>query len=753
MKPLQGEAYNNFLKDVFWDQYYEAPDYVEKNSKFSLENTLKTAAMREGFLNGVDNNWYNAFTSNGSLNNHNLNVSGRNQNAGYFIAGGLTDQKGFLKNDIYKRYDIRANLDFTITDWLNVGAETFMASTNRPKYVPNYTSIYHMQPFAPIYDENQEYVLQPDALSLNPYLESQIDYQYKQVNMFGNFHADVKLNQLKGFNYRINYSHNYRTVQTNEFNPWGANFTGAGKKDNNIGYDWSLDNIVSYKNQFNDEHRIDFTGVYGVEKRLLDSTSTQAVNFQNDILGYNYLQGGSAELRSVSSSKEIETSLYMMARLFYSFRDKYMLTGTIRRDGFSGFGTNKKIGVFPSLALGWVASDEDFFPFKDHINYLKLRASYGITARRAVSRYQTLARLRSEPVRIWGDGGSPAIGQYIRSLANNELGWETTTGTNFGVDFTIINSRISGNIEYYTNQTSDILYSIQLPYLTGFGDIMANIGKVRNHGFEFSLNGKIIEKGDFKWNANINFSSYRNKIVSILGSDNDGDGLEDDLIANGLFIGEPQNLIYDYEAIGMWQLADQQAGNIPVGFFPGTYKLNDLNEDGEISPAHDRKILGYGDPSYRMGFGTTITYKDFSLYAFLNTVQGGSKYYYGRTAPENEYHFSKRDQLSYSNAMGWDYWTPQNPDAKYRRLDIGSSYGGQPIMQRNFIRLQDLSISYKLNDNVNKLIGINKSRIFISGKNLLTFTKWDGVDPELNIGISSGRPLMKSYTLGLNIEL
>lgn len=753
MKPLQGEAYKTFLNDVYWGQVYLAPDYTQLNPKFSLENMLKTAAMREGYLNGVDNNWYDAFTGNGSLNNHNLSISGRNENAGYFVSSGITDQKGFVKNDRYKRYDLRANLDFTITDWLNVGTESFVASTNRPSYVPNFSTIFHMQPFAPIYDENGEYVLQPDALSLNPYLESQIDYDYKQLNLFGNFHADIKVKQIKGLSYRVNYSHNYRTVNTNQFNPWGSNFTGSASKDHTIGYDWSLDNIISYKNQFGQDHRIDFTGLYGVEKRMLDNTYAGATNFENDILGYHYLQAGKADLNTVRSSREVETSLYMMGRLFYSYKDRYMLTGTVRRDGFSGFGPNKKIGIFPSIALGWVVSDEAFFPAKNVIDFLKIRGSYGTTARRAVSRYQTLARITSGPNRVWGDGGLTALGQYINSMANQNLGWESTTGVNLGIDFSLLNSRLSGNVEYYKNNTKDILYSIQLPYLTGFANIMDNIGQVKNHGFEFMLNGKILDRAGFKWDASVNFSAYRNRIVSILGKDANGDGKEDDLISNSLFIGQPQNVIYDYEVSGMWQMEDQVAGRIPTGFFPGTYKLNDLNNDGNISAADDRKILGYGDPAYSMGFSSTLSYRGLSLYFLVNTVQGGDQYYYGRSAPENVFNFSKRDQLSAANAMGWDYWTPQNPDARYRRLDVGSSYGGQPIMQRNFVRLQDLVLSYALDERITKRLGLGKARVFMSGKNLLTITKWDGLDPELNIGIAPGNPLMRSYTLGLNFEL
>jgi len=263
-----------------------------------------------------------------------------------------------------------------------------------------------------------------------------------------------------------------------------------------------------------------------------------------------------------------------------------MITGTVRRDGFSGFGKNRKIAVFPSIALGWVLSEESFMMnSSDVLNYMKIRASYGQPGKRRVGRYDTHAKISTsldaeeEHAQgiIFGDGGSVTNMQWISSMANYDLGWETTTGLNIGADFAMFNSRLHGNIEYYNNHTNDILYSIKIPNMTGFSSIDTNIGEVANHGLEFTVNGTVIKSKDFSWDASLNYSRNRNEIVSILGKDDDGDGIEDDLVQNSLFIGHPTDLYYDFEIIGMWQLSDAEEGIIPDGFLPGEYKLADLS--------------------------------------------------------------------------------------------------------------------------------------------------------------------------------
>ena len=378
-----------------------------------------------------------------------------------------------------------------------------------------------------------------------------------------------------------------------------------------------------------------------------------------------------------------------------------------------------------------------------------------------MERYDTQAIIQAQPSIIFGDGGSPNVGKWITSLPNDNLSWETTTGINVGIDFTLFNSKLSGNIEYYNNDTKDILYPIQLPLITGFSGVNTNIGNVANHGLEMTLNTKIMDKGDFKWDAMFNFSRNRNKIVSILGkqNDNDGDGIEDDLVANQLFIGEPTDVFYDYDIEGMWQLADEAAGNIPDGFFPGTFKVRDIDGDGVLTAAGDRKIQGYRDPSYRFSIANTFNYKGFRLYFLINSIQGGKDFNYGEEdvtlgeEPVGNPLF--RDHYGWRNIPkgAWDYWVPENPDARFPQIYDRAAINPNRYAQRNFIRLQELSLSYTFDSSVIEKLKIGRLKLFVSGTNLATITNWKGWDPETGSGLLNGQlPLMSSYTLGLNVE-
>jgi len=751
LEPMNSAEYTEFFPDIYWELGSRvAPDYLQQDPAFSIVPHLKTNEIVEGFASGLDNDWWGMFTGNGYINTHNLSIRGKTNTVGYFVSGGITDVKGFVKNDTYKRYNYRINVDAKINDWMKVGLESFLTSSDYSGVSPSIGTAFTFQPWVPIYDANGEIIPTPEGGSINPFLTIQQDDSDKRLNMFANIHADIKL-PIKGLNYKINFSQNYRTTKQDRFDPCGASYTGTGYKNSYINYDWIVDNIITYTNTFNNVHNINATLVYGAEKCDYSFTEAGAQNFLNDLLGYHRLEAGDPTLRSLDTGKEQEQSLYSMARLLYNYNNKYLITGTVRRDGFSGFGTEDKIGVFPSVALGWVASEEYFIKENvDWLNYLKLRGSYGSTGRRAGGRYDTRAIVSAHPSIVFGDGGSATQGQWISSMANNQLGWETTTGLNIGADFAILNSKLRGNIEYYDNNTKDILYSIQLPAMTGFSSINTNIGKVANHGLEFTLTSQIINTRDLKWEASVNFSRNRNEIVSILGVDNDEDGVEDDLVANRLFIGEPQQVIYDYEIIGMWQLADRDAGIIPAGFFPGTYMIADLNEDDAYSASDDKKILGYQDPSYRLGIANSLNYKRFSLYVFINSIQGGKDYYYGTDKP----FVHKKDQLSYQNVPkgAWDYWMPENPDAYFRRLDAPSQYAPNRYAQRNFIRLQDVSLSYTFDKDLLSKFDIGSLKVFVSCKNLITITDWRGWDPETGIEFTPGRPLMTNYTFGVNVE-
>ncbi|MGJ7032486.1 SusC/RagA family TonB-linked outer membrane protein [Niabella hirudinis] len=751
--PMESKEYTEFFKDVTWTRSRSGLDSLDFNPKYNITQYFKSEDIVRGFNEGQNNDWWGGLTRKSSSQSHTIGIRGKSNDLSYFLSGGYTGVKGFMLNDDYKRYNYRINADAKINRWLNLGIESFFTSSDYSGAAPNVNNAFLLQPFAPIYTpEGSLQIVAGGGPNLNPYLDLNIDNLDKRANLVGNIHADIKL-PITGLAYRANFYQNYRTSREAQYNPNGANFTGQAYKNEGVAYDWSFDNIVTYKKNFNKVHDINATFVYGVEKRTGSNTNASAQKFVNGTLGYNFLGAGDPTLNTLASGAYQETSLYTMGRVLYGFKDKYLLTGTVRRDGFSGFGSNNKIGVFPSAAVGWVASNESFI--KDNtawLDFLKFRFSYGSTGNRGVGRYQTLAILKSEPSYVFGEGGTTTLGQYISSMANNNLGWETTTGSNFGVDFTVLHNVFSGTVEYYANNTEGILYNIDLPRLTGFAAVATNIGKVRNHGIEATLTAKLIRSGAFRWEATANYARNRDKIISILGLNKNG--VENDIPSSGLFIGKPTGAVYNYEIIGMWQLADQRAGIIPTGFFPGTEKISDLNGDGKYSAADDRKILGYTTPAYRFSIANRVNYKNFGLYIMINSIQGGKNFYLGDDSPYSSGAWSFEEQLKYSNVPkgAWDYWMPENPNARYRRLDAPSAYNPRLYSQRNFIRLQDVSLSYAFSSQLLKKIEIGSLSVFATGKNLVTITKWRGWDPETGQGFAPGIPFMREYSLGVNVE-
>ncbi|HEX9511875.1 MAG TPA: SusC/RagA family TonB-linked outer membrane protein [Puia sp.] len=742
-----------FLKknyDADWQNSQLAPDYTQPNPAYVNTHWLNQT-IRQNYLNGVNTDWWGLLTRQASVEDHTLSIRGRTAQNSYFLSLGYTNQKDLIINDNFKRYSLRMNVENKITDWLTIGLRSFLTSADMSGASPDLRMMQILSPFAKPTDSTGKLIREPYwGGYLNPLLQiTEQDYN-KRLNLFGNATADVKIPWIKGLSYRLNYSNNYTTYKHYIFNPYGANYQGFGSKYVTPEEDWTLDNIVSYKHTFHRDHDLDVTLLYGREKRSAEDTYVQSSVFANPALGYNSLQAGDATQVYASSYAWEENSLYSMARLFYSYKHTYMITGTIRRDGFSGFGENNKYGVFPSVAGAWVISNEKFVHSLTWLNNLKLRASYGSNGNRTINRYQTLSQVNSGISYLYGDNASPALGQAVSNLPNPDLKWEKTTGVNLGIDFSVLDSRLTGNVEYFTTHTTDLLYSINIPQINGFPSTSTNIGQIDNHGVEFALTGHVVASKDFDWYVSPNFSLSRNKVVTIFGKGDQGH--QGDLIASGIFIGQPVHVWYDYTKTGMWQLADQAAGKIPSGFYPGTYKIADLNHDGVISPDKDRSILGYTDPGYSFGIKSQLRYKNFNLLVTINSIQGGKKYYYGNIAVQESNWFGG-DNAYNSNNPGWDWWTPSNPNAKYPRLDQQANYSQTMNMQRNFVRLQDVILSYSIGNSLLAKAKMRTLRVYVSGKNLYTWTKWRGWDPETGGGLNTNvKPVMKSITAGINIE-
>jgi len=749
LQPLKREGYLRAARDIDWENGYLGPDHTEENPAWTLENDVPFfPPLVEGLNDGTDFDWYGEVTDPGFINNHHLNVSGGTDKTSYFISGGYTDQQGWMLNDTYERFTGRVNLDVEITDWLKIGANTFGSFSDFSGESPELGTLARMSPLAKPRDENGELIVNPlGDLSLNPFLISSSDDLELRNNISGIFYGEIQVPWVEGLSYKVNMSHNYRWNLLANANEFGAGQTGSAEKFNGSTYDFLLDNILTYKRNFND-HGVELTLVSGINEIKNQTTRSWGTDFPNLKLSYNSLETAVNQFSESSAWEEAYT--YQMARLNYNFKGKYNIAATVRRDGFSGFAENNKTAVFPSVGVGWFLSDEAFMDGISQISFLKLRASYGVNGN-LTNRYSSLARVGSpESSRyVFGDGGSTVNGITTTTLANPNLSWETTQGINIGLDFGMFEERLSGSLDYYQTTTTDLLWDFSLPELTGFNDIRTNLGEIANTGFEAFISAVPVQGDGLRWSVDFNFASNSNEIKELIGLDTDGDGQEDDLIANGLFIGESIGTIYGYEIEGIYQIDDT---DIPSGWVPGTYKIADLNNDQELNPQGDRKILGREEPAYSFGIQNTLTYKNFTFRFFIKSIQGGKDGYLAVNNPP------LGDTPGNAQSQNWfseiDYWSPRNPDATFRRPGLNQPLPVNPYFQRNFVRLQDISLAYNLSSDLVERIGLKGLKLYVSGKNLVTLTDWMGWDPETGSAYSfDALPVMKGVSFGLDIQL
>lgn len=751
LKPYDREGYLNYLKEAFYDKAYLGPDYTTPNPNFKIEDVADNSIRSpQGGLLPNNYDWFGEGTNTGTIGETNLSISGGGDRVTYLLSGSLVEQKGFIINDKFKRKSIRANIETRPLSWWKVGLLSSAAFINQDGAEPSFGSLQRMTPLIVPYDTSGKLIPFPmNTLEPNPFTTYNVD-DYDRTNYyFANIYTDIDFPFLKGLNYRMNFGNNYRLSKHFFSSIYDAGQTGRAYKEFQDYYDYTFDNILTYSKTFG-SHDITATLLYGAVGRKFNSTLSEARGFPRLTLSYNNLSQGNIQL--AQSDAWEENLAYQMARVNYKFRDKYLLTAILRRDGFSGFAKNNKYGTFPVLALGWIASEENFMKGVTPFNYLKLRAGYGVTGNQT-SRYTSIARVTTSAAYVYGDGGTTAFGQQVASLGNDNLKWERTKGMNAGVDFAAFNSRLSGSLDYYRNNTYDLLYSVAIPGVTGFSNIYTNLGQIRNAGFEAALNYNVIDKKDFKWSATFNFSANNNKIVTLTGVDANGDGKEDDLVSSSLFVGKSIRAIYDYKLDGIYQLNDTRIPGFPVG----SVRIVDQNKDNDITQQADRVFLGRQEPAYRMSLLQTFSYKAFTLTLFLNSVQGGKDGYLGNNNPS---FFREDNSIRVNNLQGIDFWSPSNPTGKYPRNISGSRAKIEPNMyqDRSFVRLQDVSLSYNLATSLLKKFKAQSINLYVSGKNLYTWTNWEGWDPEANDNdgnpmglIIGGRPVLRGFTVGLSI--
>lgn len=742
----------------------DGPGYIQKILDFrtaikleadpnKIENYL-TASEAENYKNGKTVNWYDKIIKNGITQNYSLNVSGRTDKTDYYLSGTYYDQEGIVDNDNYKRITLKANFTNKITDWYTISLKTAFSSMD---YSGVPAGLYYgLSPYGTYWEDESKgtYKKYPmeDPFFTHPMWNMMIDNKDLRTSLLGTFSSELNVPFVKGLKWTLNYSTNLRNQKVKNF--WDNNMpTGGGTTSNGVAqkeildnYDWTLDNIVNYKRKFLDAHSIDLTLLYSREYQSYEQTLAKGSDFFNQGLGYNSLD--LAMVQQVRSDLQDQNSVAYMARLNYIFNSKYLLTATVRRDGFSGFAAGNKYAIFPSVALAWTVTNEEFLQNVDWLNLIKLRISYGENGNQSLGRYQTLARIANSQY-VFGDGGSTVTTSYLGSMANNQLSWEITRVKNLGIDFGILKNVLTGTVDAYSSNTFNILLNRNIPATSGYSTVWTNIGEVHNEGVEITLNSVNLNKKGFTWETGFTFSLNRNKIVHLLGEDLDGDGKEDDNLANSWFIGKPLGVIYGYQTDGIYQLTDT---NIPVGFSPGDFRLVDTDGIDGLTP-EDRTILGSTLPNYIFSLSNTLQYKNWSLYFLINSVQGGGKdnYYVGNNMAMNNVNNQFSTWTERFNVVDVPYWTPENPSNEYSKINYIPNRPHPYMEDRSFVRLQDINFSYTLNKIQLEKIKLQGLRIYVSGKNLYTWTKWSGYDPETSASIGDF-PMLRTFALGIDFK-
>ncbi len=695
-----------------------------------------TATELQGLANGTDTDWGSIGTHDGRQMQHDFSVSGGSDDTRYYLGGSLLNVDGVARNDQFDRVTVRLNLDQTLKSWLKVGTNTQVSRTKRDGVPVNFTTAFFSNPLISPYDANGNIVLVPwpeDPITNNALENLSVIDNNRTRRLFTSNYLRLRIPQIDGLSFTVNAGLDLANQDVGTY--FGRNtqtgLTSGGQSvvNNSRRNDWTVENILGYNRVFG-RHSVDFLALASEQSNDLEQEGLRGQGYPNDVLSYR----STLPLLAVPTSSVLESRLLsQLGRLNYGYDGRYLVTLTSRRDGYSGFGSNNKYGVFPSLALGWNVVNESFFPWKTSVDALKLRASYGKHGNQAIRPYRTLSQLDD---RSYLNGDSPAPGYIPVSLGNPDLKWETTLSRNIGMDLSLWRGRMTATLEAYTSNTSDLLLSRSISSVQGIDSVTQNIGKTSNKGFELQLGTVNLNRGSFRWSTDLNFAMNRNKIVDLYGDQTDD-------IGSGWFIGMPIDVNYGYKFAGIFQEGDDIKNSAQPTALPGYVRVVDVNGDGKIDPL-DRTFIGSLQPKYTAGLTNTVRFSRFTLSAFVNTVQGVTRS--NQLLGTNQVFTDVR-----RNTVFRTYWTPQTPINNYPSNSNSSNPLGVPFYEdASFIRLKDVSLSYDLPVAVARRLGGESLRLYVNGRNLWTKTEWTGLDPELTS--QRNIPLEKIVTGGITVR-
>jgi TonB-linked SusC/RagA family outer membrane protein len=787
-KGKTGKPVISFKSELGFQRWQDRPEMMKGAEWIEMVNARnKYAAGSTNWLQagelanmqaGKETVWLDKTTQTGVIQDYTVSVSGAAPNINYYLSGSYNDNKGIVVGDKFNRVSALGKINTKITSWFEVGADAAWSKRNYSGNAANIGAAEVVSPYGVLYRDSL------GNLEKYPYTQSQInplwgvnDGTIDNVDITTTFrlntYAVITLPWVKGLSYRVNLLNNQERRENGNFTyeryyiKEGAGVAGRydpatvqsllsnanGNLLNNVTKSYVFDNILTYETMIR-KHRINVTAVATRDHLKFEEVNSTGSNFAsngNTTLGIYGLS--KAAVQKVNLNNSERANIGYLARLNYSYNDKYFLTASWRRDGASVFGEDKRWANFSAVGAAWRISGEQFLQNFAPLSNLKLKFSWGQNGNQGLSPYATLSQVLNSAA---GDAryefsnaqGTIYYGLVQSSLGNSSLGWEKTAATNFGFESGWLNSRLFVDLDVYFSKTTDQIFVRTIPIMTGFNTQLSSLGQVNNTGIELTVRTVNVQKKEISWNSELTFWKNNNKLKHLYREDKNKDGQEDDDIANNFFIGKSLGAIYGYQQDGIVQTGDA-AYITMTGAAPGAPKYIDRTKDGKID-ADDRTILGYAKENFRLNLSNTARYKNFELYLMVSGIFGGNNTFLRSNTAA--YMTSGTGRFN-DNTISKPFWTPENASNTYPSAYFSGDSRFLGLQSRAFVRIQDLSIAYSFNGNWMKKAQINTVKIFVAGRNLATFTKWVGGDPETGTTVQQNTfPVASTYSLGANIS-
>lgn len=715
---------------------------------------------------GKGTDWLGEFFRAAPVQNYSLSYSGSSEKTNYYISGNFYDQQGIVINTGFKRYTFQLNTDTKVSSFLKIGNSLTLNNDLKTSGDYSIRNAMLALPTQPVYRANGNYsgpVSQPifDGDITNPVgLAKNVEQATKGYNLMGSIYAELALYNGLKFKSTFGLQANFWDSRT-----WAPKYNwDTSKKTNsflaqqyNKGLTWVWDNMLTYQKDI-EKHRITvMAGTSAQENRynFMNGSVQSFASDQTQQLSNGILQP------TVGGNTSSWALMSYMGRANYAWDDKYLVTATVRRDGSSRFGDGNKYGIFPSASVAWRVSKEDFFKNISFINDLKLRAGYGLTGNQEIGNYSFASALNTVKYNF-NDNVVSAVVPSV--MPNPFVQWEEQQQANIGFDAAILNQRIDITVDGYIKNTGKMLVPMSVPVSTGYSDVYVpsiNAGKMENKGVEITVNSKNLT-GKFTWNSSVNFSYNQNKVVSIndtIPMSSGSIGLNQNLAL--IQAGQPINFFYGFQTDGIFQTqaeVDQHALQVP-GNDPynrtsaGDVRFRDLNNDGVINDK-DRTYLGNPNPTFIFALNNTFAYRGFDLSIFLQGIAGNKIVNANRfwseamAVAQNQ----TTETLGRWTGVGTSITTPR---AVFNDPNKNTRPSDRFIEDGSYVRIKNITLGYTIPKEVMKRFHISTARLYVSGQNLFTVTKYNGFDPEVGTnGIDNNvYPVTRTINIGINLGL